>query len=474
MNPVKLPTTTKQGKRNRRRNPERPINTPVVSARTNQPVARTNVRPTTSPKIRNVREGCVVSHREFIYDVTRNTNVFSTDAFSVNPGLASTFPWLSQIAGRFESYTFERLDFVYETVCSTTTVGSIMMAMDFDAADAAPANKVQIMSYAGATRSAPWQPVRFVSSAIDRKKMVVERYTRTGALSGGVDIKTYDVGNFFLSTFGISGANVALGELYVEYTVRLRTPQITTGSQLGLNSRTVQVGTATVVNGTITQNVAEVVGDAEPMVMATPSSDGARSPQLAINPKINRALFNYTFEPSSNYGSTISTLFGNARRALEAGQEAIQTYTQPGTVSNALRTLGKIPGTTVIGRQGTRNIMGENLILDILDEFLSPVRVPSGLRVTTNSGGPSMAMPIRNATLSGTLKYTIIPLDNSVFPQEQNTCPVIEDVVGPVPVTWPNLFGQAVPARTSDSLNTFTFSSRRVIPSTPDVEPSRK
>ena len=62
----------------------------------------------------------LVTHREYIADITRNSNAFAVDTFNINSGLASTFPWLAQIAGRFESYTFERLDFVFESMVPTT------------------------------------------------------------------------------------------------------------------------------------------------------------------------------------------------------------------------------------------------------------------------------------------------------------------------------------------------------------------
>lgn len=469
MNPVKS-TTQPKTKKNRRPRAEKPINNPVVSARTNQPVARTHVRPNMAPKIRQVREGCVITHREYVYDVTRNVNVFATDTFSINPGLASTFPWLSQIAGRFESYTFERLDFIYETTVSTATAGSIMMAVDFDASDASPATKVQLMSYAGATRAAPWQAVRLVTSAIDRKKMVTERYTRTGALQVGADIKTYDVGNFFLSTIGIAAPNATLGELYVEYTVRLRTPQIPTGGQLSLNTRTVQTGTATVSAGTIIQHVAEVIGDAaEPLAIATPTFSGSRTPQLALNPKIGRALFSYVFNPTTAYNSSYSTIFGNAQRAITQGQEVLKTFSQPDELgSSVLRTLGRMPGFNVAGQTGKTNIMGENLVLNVLDQILQPQRGPSGLVISTTASGPSIPMPIRNTTFNGTLTYYIVPLDNDIFPIETNACPLVQDAPGPIEVNWPNVYGSVIPAKRMDGVNTITWGSRTVLQAPPE------
>jgi hypothetical protein len=48
------------------------------------------------------------------------------------------------------------------------------------------------------------------------------RYVRSGFLGANLDIKTYDMGNMWLSSS--YGNNVTGGELYVEYTVEFRRP----------------------------------------------------------------------------------------------------------------------------------------------------------------------------------------------------------------------------------------------------------
>lgn len=186
------------------------------------------VTKTRAPTIKTTNRGFVVVHREFIQDVTASDSNFRNTTFSINPGLATTFPWLSAIAGRYESYLFRRLHFIYEPICPTTTPGAVMMAVDYDASDVAPTSKVVLMSYRGAVRSAPWNITRFDASRGDLRKFGVQRYVRNTSTPANTDVKTYDVGNLQLATQNTPATPTTLGELYVEYEVEFFTPQIPT------------------------------------------------------------------------------------------------------------------------------------------------------------------------------------------------------------------------------------------------------
>lgn len=191
------------------------------------PVARSRLTRTRAPSVRTRLNSASITHREYIGDVN-GTVAFAANSFAVNPGNPAVFPWLSQIAQRYESYVFHSLHFEFETVASTLTAGSVLMACDYDAADAAPADKQTLMSYAQATRGAPWQESRFSARSSDLTKFSRERYVRDANTPSG-DIKTYDVANFFLATQGMADTS-AIGELYVSYNVELRTPQLTSAT----------------------------------------------------------------------------------------------------------------------------------------------------------------------------------------------------------------------------------------------------
>lgn len=171
------------------------------------------------------KPGCVkVKHREYIGDL-QGSATSRTTAFNINPGLYATFPWLSQLALLYESYLFLSLKFEFETTASTSQIGFVAIAVDFDASDEAPVSKTQLLQYQGAVRTAPWESVEYLCTRENLRKFGTQRFIRSGNLRPNQDIKTYDIGNLFIITGGNTG-NVPLGELYVTYEVELFTPQI--------------------------------------------------------------------------------------------------------------------------------------------------------------------------------------------------------------------------------------------------------
>jgi len=188
------------------------------------PVARAQIVRTGIPQMRSQSNGdIVVSHREYIQDIAGSV-AFTNNTLSVNPGLPGTFPWLSAISQRYESYLFEQLSFEFETEAPTTATGTVLLTLDYDASDPAPVDKTQALSYRRAVRSAPWLDCRHISLSEDLHKRKTYN-VRSGSLSANQDIKLYDTATLYVSTIGQAGTT-NIGELYVCYTVRLMTPQM--------------------------------------------------------------------------------------------------------------------------------------------------------------------------------------------------------------------------------------------------------
>lgn len=188
------------------------------------PVAKGKVRRMNNPKTTYAANGdIIVSHREYIVDIAGSV-AFASNSFGVNPGLAGVFPWLCGVAQRYESYRFDKLRFCFETESPTSATGSVLLAIDYDASDDAPLSKTQVMAYRSCVRSPPWSDCCNDSLAEDIQKRK-SYYVRAGALAANQDIKLYDTGNFFLCTVGQANTNI-VGEVYVEYVIRLMTPQL--------------------------------------------------------------------------------------------------------------------------------------------------------------------------------------------------------------------------------------------------------
>jgi len=178
-----------------------------------------------APQIKSSRDMCNIKHREFIGNVVGSEDFLVGKSLSVNPGLATTFPWLSVMAQAWEEYRFKHLKFCYYTRTGSNTTGSVIMAPDYDASDAAPSNEQIMSSYDECVEDAPWKDnccalkPQLLSGAIKR------HFVRTSALASNQDIKLYDCCNFYIAT--VDGTDAAAwGKLWVEYDVDFYVPQL--------------------------------------------------------------------------------------------------------------------------------------------------------------------------------------------------------------------------------------------------------
>jgi hypothetical protein len=166
-----------------------------------------------------------IVHRE-LYGGFVGSILFAVGAtIAVQPGLPASFPWLSSQAVGWERFRFNRLRLCSYTRTGSTTVGSLIMAPDYDAADAAPVSEQIASSYYGAVEDAPWKDI---CCEFDPQSLGFERFIRTGALAANLDIKTYDVANLFVCSVDGSGA-VPWSKLWWEYDVTFFNPQLPPG-----------------------------------------------------------------------------------------------------------------------------------------------------------------------------------------------------------------------------------------------------
>lgn len=209
---------------------------------------------TKRPRFRQGGNGqIIVRHREYVNEVTSGGGFFRAVQYKINPGLSESFPWLSQIANAYESYRFLRLSFSFVTERPTTDTGSVTLAMDYDAADTPPTSKSEALQMQGAVRSSVWSHCELHCDSKDLHKIEKELYTRsTPSLPANLDVKTYDVGQLFVCTDGLSAAlNIPIGELWMDYEVALQTPQVDFEASLFRSSaRIVKTGSQTANNFT--------------------------------------------------------------------------------------------------------------------------------------------------------------------------------------------------------------------------------
>jgi hypothetical protein len=176
----------------------------------------------------NRSEGTRVRHREYIQDVyTASAGQFYNLSIPVNPGLSFFSPWTSNIAQNYEQYRVTGL--VFEYISSTSpynsnsAIGTVIMAMEYNAASAAFTNKPQMENSDFA-----------ISARFDQNLMYgVEcescannwYYVRAG--TSPLPATTTDLGLFQIAVNPAATfpANSTIGELWMAYEIEFSKPK---------------------------------------------------------------------------------------------------------------------------------------------------------------------------------------------------------------------------------------------------------
>lgn len=138
----------------------------------------------------------------------------------------------------YEEYEFDYLEFYYTSECSQYApqgqTGTIVLSADYDASDNPPTTKQMVEDTEPHSRPClPSTPLVTLKLDCALMKKNLGKYVRTGNPVANTDIKTYDSGNFYVTTQGCTNtANI--GELHVRYRCHLKTPvlnSLTYGAQ---------------------------------------------------------------------------------------------------------------------------------------------------------------------------------------------------------------------------------------------------
>lgn len=201
------------------------------------PVAIARRRRMSAPSITQHGNRVVIEHTEYIGEFASDVqNQFAYYADSITPTNESLFPWLAQIASRYESFSFKELEFMIETASPSSTSGNFIIAVDYDAVDPdASQTKASLMNMYGSEIASVWQNVAHRSTRANLNKLGPQRYNVQGDET--VD-RTNVAGVVYMGATPVSGLVVTtatpptyaistLGERWVRYSIELFTPQLT-------------------------------------------------------------------------------------------------------------------------------------------------------------------------------------------------------------------------------------------------------
>ena len=166
---------------------------------------------------------------------------YSLQKFRINPGLGSSFPWLSGFANNYESWrpTSVILEYVPTSGMSVasgdTALGSVTMAAQYNPFAVDPQNLIQIQGYPNSVTAAPWEHSLCGLECVASKRQSDTLLIRNANISanGGLTVDTgydtlFDLCEFFIATEGCQVASVKLGQLWITYEIQLSNPIIPT------------------------------------------------------------------------------------------------------------------------------------------------------------------------------------------------------------------------------------------------------
>jgi len=189
---------------------------------------------TSPPAFQKLKHATVVAHREYISDVYSSATAgsFGYTTYSLNPAQVATFPWLASIASNFEEYEILGMMFEFKTTSSdalnsvNTALGTVILSTQYNANNQPFITKMAQENYEFAQSCKPSQSAIHAIECARGLNPVNHLYTRSAGVPNGQDARLYDLGVFQISTTGMQGSNVNLGELWVTYQVALYKPKL--------------------------------------------------------------------------------------------------------------------------------------------------------------------------------------------------------------------------------------------------------
>lgn len=200
----------------------------------------------------------VIKRREFLQNVNpQDSEDLEVSKFIVNPGISSTFPWLSSLSRSFQKYKVRNVRMEYKTACSTFLPGMVMIAPVFNIKDKIPKTKIELLEYSYCKRAPVWKDFSVAIRGSDLSYK--EYYIRDNASSNIIEEFLYDCCYFCIAADGVTEETAYIGELWLEYEIVLEQPRRPNTEILEYDN-VFQINCSTVTNSTPLNNPVKTGG----------------------------------------------------------------------------------------------------------------------------------------------------------------------------------------------------------------------
>ncbi len=177
------------------------------------------------PQFNSTRQTNIVCHREYLGDIS-GTAGFNNTLYPLNPGISTTFPWLSSVAQNYQEYRFHGLVFEFRSLITDFVTsgapGVVVMSTNYNADVPAYTTKQQMENAEYAVSVKPTVNMMHGIECALGQTILPTKFIRSGNVPIGQDLRLYDQGNFQFATQTNPVQN--LGELWVSYCVEFFKP----------------------------------------------------------------------------------------------------------------------------------------------------------------------------------------------------------------------------------------------------------
>lgn len=171
-----------------------------------------------------------IQNSEFVAVITGNTIFDATQKFTINPGLSSSFPWLSVMAAQWQQYRFHKLHYRFITRSATSSAGSIILSPDYNPRENPPTTETMASNTQDSVEDVVWKSLICKLDPESMFPLGPRKQIRTTQVAGETSI--YDAGRLFCCVTG-EASTAEIGRLWVDYDVEFFVPQSSPSFALG-------------------------------------------------------------------------------------------------------------------------------------------------------------------------------------------------------------------------------------------------
>jgi len=177
------------------------------------------------PKFSSTHATNIVCHREFLGDLSGQTGFFN-NTYPLNPGLATSFPWLSTIAANYQQYRFHGLMFEFRSeitdFVTSGAPGIIVMTTNYNADQNAFTSRQEAENAEFAVSAKPTLSLAHLIECSPNETAQKLYNIRVAPVPTGQDLRLYDYGLTQIITQ--NNPSQVMGEVWVTYCVEFFKP----------------------------------------------------------------------------------------------------------------------------------------------------------------------------------------------------------------------------------------------------------